>query len=64
MIQTVLPVIIEVVPSEGTKKRGYSLKHNQQHGWQGIITDTWAWFKYKSDAIDSKNELTKFYNKS
>jgi hypothetical protein len=62
IIPTVLPVIIEVVPSKG--KRGYSLKHNQKHGWKGIITDTWAWFKYKSDAVDSKIELTKFYNKT
>ncbi len=60
-IPTVLPVIIEVVPSKG--KKGYSLKHNQQHGWKGIITDTWAWFKFKSDAIKSKDELTKLYNK-
>lgn len=60
-ILTVLPVIIEVVPS--TKKKGYSLKHNQKAGWQGIIGSVWAWYKYKSDAVKAKDELTKFYNK-
>ncbi|NJO63168.1 MAG: hypothetical protein HC836_34605 [Richelia sp. RM2_1_2] len=60
-IETKLPVVIQVVPS--SKKKGYSLKHNQQIGWKGIISDTWAWYKFKSDAISAKNELETFYNK-
>ena len=61
-METVLPVTIEVVPS--TKKKGYSLKHNQKPGWKGIIGSVWAWYKYKEDAESAKKELTKFYNKA
>ncbi len=61
-IKTTLPVIINVIPSK--KKKGYSLEHNQLPGWKGIITNVWAWYKYKSDAMKAKDELVKFYNKS
>ncbi len=61
-IKTVLPVIIEVIPSKG--KKGYSFKHNQKHGWKGIISDVWSWYKYKSDAVKQKNVLMKEYNKN
>jgi hypothetical protein len=53
-------VIIKVVPSQNRK--GYSLEHNQPVGFKGIIGKRWAWFKYKSEAEKSAEELMKNWN--
>ena len=54
-------VIIKVVTSRD--RRGYALEHNQAEGFKGIIGRRWAWFKYKSEAEKSAEELMKCWNK-
>lgn len=53
-------VIITVVPSQ--EGEGYSLEHNQPLGFKGIIGRRWAWFKYKSEALASAEELMRCWN--
>jgi hypothetical protein len=45
------------------EKKGYSIFHNQPKGWQGVISNWFAWYKYKSDAVQRMNELQKCYDK-
>ena len=54
-------VTIEVI-KDNIRGYGYNLKHNQPNGFKGIITDTWAWYRYKKNAIESKKELEKCWN--
>jgi hypothetical protein len=53
-------VVITVVPSKD--RVGYSLSHNQPLGFKGIVGRSWAWFKYKSEALKSAEELMKCWN--
>jgi hypothetical protein len=54
-------VIVKVIRS--SYRAGYSLTHNQSNGFKGIIGNEWAWFKYKSDAEKSAEELMNCWNK-
>jgi hypothetical protein len=45
------------------KKRGYSIKHNQPIGWAGTTNYWFAWYKYKSDAIEAAMSLMNSYNR-
>jgi hypothetical protein len=53
-------VTVKVV--KGTRGYGYSLKHNQKPGFRGIIGNTWAWYRYKKDALEAAAAFEKWYN--
>lgn len=58
-------VRITVVRSVGTgyhKGYGYNLRHNQKPGFKGIIGNTFAWYRYKRDAIERAEALERAYN--
>jgi len=61
IIATNYPVSLSVINCP--TKKGYSIKHNQQQGWKGIKSYWFAWYKYKSDAIEAAESLQKCYNK-
>lgn len=55
-METLKPIKIEIVKSP-FKSYGYSLKHNQKQGWHGTKSNTFAWYRYKSDAEKAKIEI-------
>jgi hypothetical protein len=55
-------VIITVKKDRSNKRYGYNLSHNQHHGFKGIISNTWGWYKYKKDAVKAAEELTRCWN--
>ena len=40
-------------------KQGYTLYHDQPIGWNGTTKKHFGWYKYKSDAVNRKQELTR-----
>ncbi len=54
-----LPLVLEV--GKCLEKRGYSIFHNQPHGWKGAISDWFGWYKYKGDAEKEVDRLRTYY---
>lgn len=53
-------VIITV--EKDSSGKGYTLRHNQEPGFKGIIGYTFAWYKFKRDAKPRAKELEKCWN--
>lgn len=56
-----MKVIIKVI-KDNYKGYGYNLTHNQQPGFKGIISNTFAWYRLKSEALKRADELMKCWN--
>ena len=54
-------VIIKVI-KDNSKGYGYKLTHNQNAGFKGIISNTFAWYRLKSEAAKRADELMKCWN--
>ena len=54
-------VLIKVI-KDNSKGYGYKLTHNQHAGFKGIISNTFAWYRLKSEAIKRADELMKCWN--
>ena len=56
-----MKVIIKVI-KDNYKGYGYNLTHNQQPGFKCIISNTFAWYRLKSEALKRDDELMKCWN--
>jgi hypothetical protein len=55
--------MVKITVIKDTRKGyGFNLCHNMNPGFQGIISNVWAWYRYKKDAIKAAQELEKAWN--